>query len=112
MLTATAEYSNVSIKHADKIGGEKMRGIITVIGKDRVGIIAAISNILADANVNILDITQTTLQDIFTMIMLVDLSNPTLTFDQLSRKLDDKGEEMGLSIRIQREDIFNAMHRI
>lgn len=89
-----------------------MRGIITVIGKDRVGIIAAVSNILMEANINILDITQTTLQDIFTMIMLVDLSNPNLTFDQLSKKLDDKGEEMGLSIRIQREDIFNTMHKI
>jgi ACT domain-containing protein len=93
-------------------GERKMRGIITVIGKDRVGIIAAVSNILVEANINILDITQTTLQDIFTMIMLVDLSNPNLTFDQLAKKLDDKGEEMGLSIRIQREDIFNAMHKI
>jgi ACT domain-containing protein len=65
-----------------------------------------------EANINILDITQTTLQDIFTMIMLVDLSNPNITFDQLSKKLDDKGQEMGLSIRIQREDIFNAMHKI
>ncbi len=89
-----------------------MRGIITVIGKDRVGIIAAVSNILMEANINILDITQTTLQDIFTMIMLVDLSHPNITFDQLSKKLDDKGQEMGLSIRIQREDIFNAMHKI
>jgi ACT domain-containing protein len=89
-----------------------MRGIITVIGKDRVGIIAAVSNILMEANINILDITQTTLQDIFTMIMLVDLSSPNITFDQLSKKLDDKGQEMGLSIRIQREDIFNAMHKI
>jgi ACT domain-containing protein len=89
-----------------------MRGIITVIGKDRVGIIAAVSNILMEANINILDITQTTLQDIFTMIMLVDLTNPTISFDQLSKKLNDKGDEMGLSIRIQREDIFNAMHKI
>lgn len=89
-----------------------MRGIITVIGKDRVGIIAAVSNILMEANINILDITQTTLQDIFTMIMLVDLTSPTITFDQLSKKLNDKGDEMGLSIRIQREDIFNAMHKI
>ena len=89
-----------------------MRGIITVIGKDRVGIIAAVSNILMEANINILDITQTTLQDIFTMIMLVDLTNPGISFDQLSKKLNDKGEEMGLSIRVQREDIFNAMHKI
>ena len=89
-----------------------MRGIITVIGKDRVGIIAAVSNILVEANINILDITQTTLQDIFTKIMLVVLSNPNLTLVQLAKKLDDKGEEIGLSIRIQREDIFNAMHKI
>ena len=89
-----------------------MRGIITVLGKDRVGIIAAVSNILMEANINILDITQTTLQDIFTMIMLVDQTNPNITFDSLSKKLNDKGEEMGLSIRIQREDIFNAMHKI
>jgi ACT domain-containing protein len=89
-----------------------MRGIITVLGKDRVGIIAAVSNILAGANVNILDITQTTLQDIFTMIMLVDLTDPNMPFDSLAKKLNDKGEEMGLSIRIQREDIFNAMHKI
>ncbi|KNY28402.1 ACT domain-containing protein [Pseudobacteroides cellulosolvens] len=89
-----------------------MRAIVTVIGKDRVGIIAGISNVLADNNVNILDINQTTLQDVFTMIMLVDISGLAIDFTKLADKLEKKGEELGLSVRIQHEDIFNSMHRI
>lgn len=89
-----------------------MRAIVTVIGKDRVGIIAGVSTILADCNINILDITQTTMQDIFTMIMLVDISQMAINFTDLAEKLATKGEELGLSIRIQHEDIFNSMHRI
>ena len=89
-----------------------MRAVITVIGKDRVGIIAAVSNILADRSVNILDISQTIMQDMFTMIMLVDISGMSIIFSELSDKLEEKGRELGLSIRIQHEDIFNSMHRI
>jgi ACT domain-containing protein len=89
-----------------------MRAIITVIGKDKVGIIAGVSTVLADNNVNILDITQTTLQDVFTMIMLVDISAATVSFSELSEKLENKGREIGLSVRIQHEDIFNSMHSI
>ncbi|NLI57985.1 MAG: ACT domain-containing protein [Clostridium sp.] len=89
-----------------------MRAVITVIGKDKVGIIAGISNTLADSNVNILDISQTTMQDVFTMIMLVDISNLTISFAKLSEELEEKGQEMGLSVKIQHEDIFNSMHRI
>ncbi|HEY9059805.1 MAG TPA: ACT domain-containing protein [Pseudobacteroides sp.] len=89
-----------------------MRAIVTVIGKDRVGIIAGISNVLADNNVNILDINQTTLQDVFTMIMLVDISGLVIDFTKLADRLERKGEELGLSVRIQHEDIFNSMHRI
>ena len=89
-----------------------MRGVITVIGKDRVGIIARISNILAGVNVNILDISQTTMQDIFTMVMLVDLAAINVEFTILSGSLNDMEKDMGLSVRIQREDIFTAMHRI
>jgi ACT domain-containing protein len=89
-----------------------MRAIITVIGKDKVGIIAGVSTVLADNNVNILDITQTTLQDVFTMIMLVDISAATVSFSELSEKLENKGWEIGLSVRIQHEDIFNSMHSI
>ena len=89
-----------------------MRAVITVLGKDSVGIIAGVSNILADSNVNILDITQTIMQDVFTMITLVDISGCNIPFDILSEKLDKKGVELGLKIQIQHEDIFNSMHRI
>ena len=89
-----------------------MKAVITVIGKDRVGIIYSVSNILAQANINILDISQTIMQDIFTMIMLVDISNSENNFVEISDKLENLGKELGLSIRIQHEDIFNSMHRI
>lgn len=89
-----------------------MKAIVTVIGTDRVGIIAAVSTILADHNVNILDIRQTVMDQYFTMIMLVDLSLSKTSFADLSNRLNQKGEELGLSIRIQQEDIFKAMHHI
>jgi len=89
-----------------------LRAIVTVIGKDQVGIIAGVCALLSERNINILDISQTILQDYFTMIMLVDTSGCTLTFSELSQLLRDKGDNMGMSIRIQREDIFEAMHRI
>jgi ACT domain-containing protein len=89
-----------------------MRAIVTVIGTDRVGIIAGVSAVLADANVNILDITQTTMQGIFTMIMLVDVGKAAISFEELGSRLNTKGESLGLQVRIQREDIFNSMHRI
>jgi ACT domain-containing protein len=89
-----------------------MRAIVTVIGTDRVGIIAGISTVLADANVNILDITQTTMQGIFTMIMLVNIKEAWVTFEELDKRLKSRGESLGLQVRIQREDIFNSMHRV
>lgn len=89
-----------------------MKAIVTVIGRDRVGIIAAICTALAENSVNILDISQTILQEYFTMIMVVDVKECTLDFSALSEKLAAVGDEMGLSVRIQREDIFDAMHRI
>jgi ACT domain-containing protein len=89
-----------------------MRAVVTVIGKDKIGIIAGISNVLADCSVNILDISQTTMQDVFTMIMLVDISGLSIDFSQLSERLEKKGVDLGLSIKIQHEDIFNSMHRI
>ena len=90
-----------------------MRAIVTVIGKDQVGIIADVCTLLAAHQVNVLDISQTVLQDYFTMIMVVDTAAcsmaplPTLVAD-----LEQEGKKLGLSIRVQREDIFNAMHRI
>lgn len=89
-----------------------MKSIITVLGSDKIGIIAGVSTILSEANVNILDISQTILQDTFTMIMLVDLSNSSKTFSELKELLALKGKELELSIKIQREDIFNSMHNI
>lgn len=89
-----------------------MRAIVTVIGKDRVGIIAAVTNLLSQHSVNVLDISQTVLQGYFTMIMLVDASACTVPFSDLANALKAAGEDMGLQIRAQREEVFNAMHRI
>lgn len=89
-----------------------MKAIITVIGNDKVGIIYRVSGVLAETNVNILDISQTTMQNMFTMMMLVDIKDANLSIDEISKKLNALGEEMGLSIRIQHEDVFNSMHRI
>ena len=89
-----------------------MKAIVTVVGKDQVGIIASVCNRLAEHNVNVLDISQTVMQGYFTMMMVVDLSQCDAPFDQLSQSLKDYGEGRGLSIRIQREDIFDAMHKL
>ena len=89
-----------------------MKAIVTVIGKDRVGITAAVCSLLAQHSINILDISQTILQDYFTMVMLVDTAACTASIADLSDILEQAGQEQNLSIRIQREDIFNAMHRI
>ena len=89
-----------------------MKAIVTVIGRDQVGIIAAVCALLSAKNVNVLDISQTILQDYFTMIMLVDVADATIPFAELREELAAAGQERNLDIRIQREDIFNAMHRI
>ena len=89
-----------------------MKAIVTVVGKDQVGIIAGVCNTLAEENINVLDISQTIMQGYFTMMMVVDLSACTTSFDQLSEKLGAFGEGRGLAIRIQREDIYDAMHKI
>ena len=89
-----------------------MKAIVTVVGKDRVGIIASVCVKLAEFNVNVLDITQTVLQDYFTMMMVVDVSKCSIPVAELVELLDAQGKEMGLSIRLQREDIFEAMHKI
>ena len=89
-----------------------MRAIVTVVGKDQVGIIAGVCNMLAAENINVLDISQTVMEGYFTMMMMVDLSQCQTPFAQLDSALKGFGEERGLSIRIQREDIFDAMHKI
>jgi ACT domain-containing protein len=89
-----------------------MRAIITVIGKDRKGIIAGVSTELAGAGINILDISQTIMQEYFVMIMLVDLTSATDDFDVIQEKLDRKGKELSVQVKMQREEIFQAMHQI
>lgn len=89
-----------------------MNAIVTVIGKDKVGIIAAVCIKLAEMNVNVLDISQTILDGKFTMVMAVDAANANVGFEELAAQLRELGEGMELSIRIQREKIFDAMHRI
>ncbi len=89
-----------------------MKAIVTVVGKDRVGIIAQVCTELASYQVNVLDISQTVMQGYFTMMMAVDVSGCKVPLAQLCQVMDAKGQEMGLSIRVQREDIFQAMHRV
>lgn len=89
-----------------------VKAVITVVGQDRVGIIAGVSTALAEQQVNILDISQTILQDYFTMIMLVELDPERHAIPELSTELHAVGERLGLQIRIQHEGVFTAMHRI
>lgn len=89
-----------------------MKAVVTVIGKDQKGIIANVSNVLYENEVNILDISQTIMQDMFTMIMLVDFESETITFKQVVDKLEELEKKIGLSIHVQREEIFTSMHRI
>lgn len=90
----------------------KTRAIVTVIGEDQVGIIAGVATILADSGANILDISQSIMQEFFVMIMMVDLVKAKVSFDELKAKLNAKGESMNLKIDIQREDVFKLMHRV
>jgi len=88
------------------------RVVVTVIGRDRVGIIAGVAAVLAEAGVNIVDISQTLMQDLFTMIMMVDTAAAKIPLDELQRLLAAKGESLGMRIEAQREDAFSYMHRI
>ena len=89
-----------------------MKAIVTVVGEDRVGIIAIVCTALANYNVNVLDINQTVMQGFFTMMMATDVSACNVPLAQLVTDMAKIGEDMGLSIRVQREDIFHAMHRV
>lgn len=89
-----------------------MRAVITVVGKDTVGILAKVSGICAECNVNITDVSQSIMEDMFCMIMMADISSSTVGFDELADRLAGYGTENGLSIHAMHEDIFNSMHRI
>ena len=88
------------------------RAIVTIIGSDRVGIIAGVTTTIAEAGVNILDISQSVIREFFTMIMMVEMSGASVTYAELRERLSKTGEELGVRVEIQREEIFQAMHRI
>lgn len=93
-------------------GGFIMRAVVTVIGKDTVGILHKVSGICAEYNVNVIEVTQSVLQDMFAMIMLVDITAINGDFSELVEKMTDLGTQLGLSIHTMHEDIFNSMHTI
>ena len=89
-----------------------MRAVLTVVGKDRTGIIAQVSEFLSVRGVNILDISQTIMQEYFAMIMLVDISSAKVALAELSDECAELGKKIGMSIHVQHEEIFNAMHKL
>ena len=89
-----------------------MRGIITVVGKDMVGILAKVSGVCAENSVNVIEVSQSILQDMFCMIMMADVTNCSIEFSDFSDILSEYGKSNGLSIHVMNEDIFNSMHRI
>ncbi len=88
------------------------KAVITVIGKDMVGILAKVSQICAEKGVNVLEVTQSILQDMFVMVMMVDITQATVTVADLSDQFNALGESLNLKIHVMHEDIFNSMHRI
>lgn len=89
-----------------------MKAVISVVGRDRIGIVYEATELLVKYKLNILDINQTLMEGFFTMIMVVDLSEMSVTFDEVVDGFDALGEKMGMSIRVQHEDIFDVMHKI
>ncbi len=89
-----------------------MKAVITVLGKDNVGILSKVSTVCAESGANIIEVTQSVLQDMFAMIMLAEIDNTNVPFDELTKKMDRLGEENNLKIHVMHEDIFNSMHKI
>ena len=89
-----------------------MKEILTVIGKDKVGIIAGVSNELQRLNINILDVNQTIIDEFFTMIMMLDLKLSNSNFEEIKKSLELKGKELGVDVKIQREEIFNSIYSV
>ena len=88
------------------------KAVITVIGKDMVGILAKVTEICAKSGVNVIEVTQSILQDLFAMVMLVDMSGSSVDVAALSSEMDRLGDQMGLRIHVMHEDIFNSMHKV
>ena len=89
-----------------------MNAVVSVIGKDRVGILARVAGECAQAHVNVVEVTQTLLQDTFAMTMLVNIDQITMKLSEFAQHMDNVGKEMGLVIHVMHEDIFNSMHKI
>lgn len=89
-----------------------MKAVVAVIGKDTVGILAKISTICAEYNANVMDVTQTIMQDMFAMTMLIDISKCSSEYGVLAEQLKKAGEEMNLQVHVMHEDIFNSMHKV
>ena len=89
-----------------------MKAVITVIGRDMVGILAKVSTVCAEHDINVIEVTQSVMQDLFAMIMLTDISHMSVDFSTLVDQMEQLGKELGLSIHVMHEDIFNSMHRI
>lgn len=89
-----------------------MRAVVAVIGKDTVGILARVTAICAEHRANVMDVTQTVMQDLFAMTMLIEISELSVGFSELTDELKKAGDEMGLQIHVMHEDIFNSMHKI
>ena len=94
------------------VGNERNRFIVTVLGQDTKGIIAKISTALSESEANILDISQTILQEFFTMVMVIDATDMTISVGEMREKLEKRGEELGVKVTLQHESIFDYMHRI
>lgn len=95
-----------------RTGGKEMRAVVAVIGKDTVGILARVTAICAEHRANVMDVTQTVMQDLFAMTMLIEISELSVGFSEFSDELKKAGDEMGLQIHVMHEDIFNSMHKI
>ncbi len=112
ILTAKTAGANPRVKPSHSAANEKNLAIITAVGRDRTGLIAGISKVLAENKVNIEDLSQTVMHDMFAMILLVDAGKSPLAFEQLREKLKGEGKKIGLEVTIQHKKIFEYMHRI
>lgn len=92
--------------------GNNMRAVLTVIGRDKVGIVAGVSQTLAELNINIVDVSQTIMNEYFTMMMMLQLPAAEVNFDQIRDTLNEQGDLLGVKISIQREEIFDVMHKL
>lgn len=112
MTQLSQEDKMLGLKEPKQNGTEVPKGVISVLGEDKVGIIASLSQTLAKHNANILQINQNIIEGLFAMIMIVDTQEINIDFDQLKHILEDKSEELGVTITVQSEKVFRYMHRI